>query len=46
MDGAVWYRVDWTLPCAEQTSSAQTPWALRVDWVNMAGELWVGDTLF
>ena len=46
MDGAVWYRVDWTLPCAEHTSSAQTPWALRADWVNMAGELWVGDTLF
>ena len=46
MDGAVWYRVDWTLPCAEHTSTAQTPWALRVDSVNMAGEVWVGDTLF
>ena len=41
-DGAVWYRVDWHNPCAADASPGV---ALATESINMAGELWVGQTL-
>jgi signal transduction histidine kinase len=41
-DGEVWYRVDWHNPCAAAASPGV---ALATDSINMAGELWVADTL-
>ena len=40
--GAVWYRVDWHNPCAADASPGV---ALATNTINMAGELWLGDTL-
>ena len=39
--GAVWYRIDWQRPCADDN----TPLALGIDGISMAGEVFINNDL-
>ena len=44
-DGEVWYRIDWQLPCPPAPGGRASDVALSVESINMAGEVWLGQTL-
>jgi two-component system, NarL family, sensor histidine kinase UhpB len=46
-EGTVWYRIDWTRTCAEDSDNASgaAPLAVALDYINMAGAVFANQTL-